>query len=54
MCIKKVESGKLIKNTEDLKMNSLNIKPIEDGDRYKYLGIDENIGYVGTVNKERE
>ena len=47
------ENGKLIKNTENLKMNNLNIKPIKDGDTYKYLGIDENISYVGTVNKER-
>ena len=34
-------------------MNNLNIKPIKDGDTYKYLGIDENISFVGTVNKER-
>ena len=34
-------------------MNNLNIKPIKDGDTYKYLGIDENISYAGTVNIER-
>ena len=34
-------------------MNNLNIKPIKDGDTYKYLGIDKNINYVGTLNKER-
>ena len=48
-----VENGKLIKNTEHLEMNNLFIKPIKDGDTYKYLGIDENISYVGTLNKER-
>ena len=48
-----VENGKLVKNTEDLKINNLNIKPIKDSDTYKYLDIDENISYVGTVNKER-
>ena len=48
-----VENGKLIKNTEDLKINNFNIKPIKDSDTYKYLGIDENISYVGTVNKKR-
>ena len=48
-----VENGKLIKNTEDLKINNLNIKPIKDSGTYKYLGIDENISYVGTVIKER-
>ena len=46
-----VENGKLIKNIEHLEMN--NLKPIKDGDTYKYLSIDENINYVGTVNKER-
>ena len=48
-----VENGKLIKNTEDLKINNLNINPIKDKGTYKYLGIDENISYVGTVKKER-
>ena len=45
-----VENGKLIKNSENLKMNNLNIKPIKDGDTCKYLCIDKNISYVG--NKE--
>ena len=35
-------------------MNNRTIKPIKDADTYKYLGIDENIGYIGIVNKERE
>ena len=48
-----VENGKLIKNTEDLKMSNLNIKPIKDCDPYKYLGTDKNISYLGTLNKER-
>ena len=34
-------------------MNGLTIKPIEEGDNYKYLGIDENISYNGPINKER-
>ena len=34
-------------------MNNLNIKPIKDGDAYKYLGIDVNISRVRTVNKEK-
>ena len=48
-----VEYGKLNKNTEDLKMNNRHIRPIKDGDTYKYLGIDANTSYVGAVNKER-
>ena len=34
-------------------LSTFNIKPIKDSDTYKYLGIDENISYVGTINKER-
>ena len=34
-------------------MNNLNIKPIKDGNTYKYLGIDKNRNCIGTVNKER-
>ena len=32
-------------------MNRFTIKPLKDGDLYKYLGQDENIGYVGPLNK---
>ena len=48
-----LENRKLIKNTKHLEMNNLFIKPIKDGDTYKYLGINENKSYAGTVNKER-
>ena len=41
-----VENGKLIKNMEHLEINNLFIKPIKDGNTYKYLSIDENISYV--------
>ena len=34
-------------------MNNLTIKPVKEGDTYKYLGIDENISYHGPINKER-
>ena len=34
-------------------MNNRSIKPIKDGDTYKYLGIDANTSYVGAVNKDR-
>ena len=48
-----IEKGKLINNTKELQINDLKIKPILEGDSYKYLGIDENISYVGLVNKTR-
>ena len=34
-------------------MNGLTIKPIEEGESYRYLGQDENISYGGQMNKER-
>ena len=48
-----IEKGKLINNTKELQINDLKLKPIPEGDSYKYLGIDENISYVGLVNKTR-
>ena len=48
-----IEKGKLLNNTKELQINDLKIKPIPEGDSYKYLGIDENISYVGLVNKTR-
>ena len=34
-------------------MNGINIKELEEGESYKYLGQDESIGYEGKLNKER-
>ena len=34
-------------------INRVTIKPLKDGDSYKYLGQDENIGYMGSLNKAR-
>ena len=48
-----IEKGKLINNTKELQISDLKIKPIPEGDSYKYFGIDENISYVGLVNKTR-
>ena len=48
-----IVKGKLINNTKELQISDLKIKPISEGDSYKYLGIDENISYVGLVNKTR-
>ena len=48
-----IEKGKLISNTKELPINDLKTKPVPEGDSYKYLGIDENVSYVGLVNKTR-
>ena len=51
--IMRVEKSKIINSDTPLKINNLKIKPIIEGETYKYLGQDENIAYSGPVNKER-
>ena len=34
-------------------INQLKLNQLEEGDTYKYLGMDENISYNGKLNKER-
>ena len=48
-----IEKGKVTQNLKPMFISSLTIKPIEEGDSYKYLGIDENISYKSPINKER-
>ena len=48
-----IQNGKLLKCTNNLEINQLSVKPMNEGDTYKYLGIDENISYVGAINKHR-
>ena len=48
-----IQNGKLLKCTNNLEINQLSVKPMKEGDTYKYLGIDENISYVGHINKHR-
>ena len=33
-------------------MNDVIIKPMKTGGSYKYQGHDENISYVGLINKD--
>ena len=48
-----IEKEKLINNTEELQINDLKIKPIQEGNSHKYLDIDEDISSAGIVNKTR-
>ena len=48
-----IQNGKLLQCTKNLEINQLSIKPMKEGDTYKYLGIDENISYIGPINKHR-
>ena len=48
-----VEKRKVASVAETVVINNIAINPMKKGDSYKYLGLDENLGYVGPVNKER-
>ena len=49
----KIEKGFIKQSTQNLEINNVCIKPIKEGELYKYLGQDEKLGYVGSLNKER-
>ena len=36
-----------------LGVDHLTVEEIKEGDNYKYLGIDESVGFDGSLNKER-
>ena len=48
-----VGRGKITATTEPITINIVTISPAKEGDSYKYLEQDENLGYVGPVNKKR-
>ena len=48
-----IDKGKMVESHEVIIINGVAIKSMKDGDSYKYLGQDENIGYVGPLNKGR-
>ena len=48
-----IEKGKRKSQGKAITMNGINIKELEEGASYKYLGQDESIGYEGKLNKER-
>ena len=50
ICIKR---GKRSGIGTSLKVMYLTVLEIKEGDHYKYLGIDESVGYYGPLNKER-
>ena len=49
----KIVKGMIVSSGEPLVMNNLTIKPVKEGNTYKYSGIDENISYHGPINNER-
>ena len=48
-----IERGKQKLQNQPLEVNSLIIQEIDEGDQYKYLGMDESVGIIGPLNKQR-
>ena len=48
-----IEKGLVKQSAQNLEINNVCIKLIKEGESYKYLGQDENLEYVGSLNKER-
>ena len=48
-----IDRGELKQQGERIVINGVTIKELNDGELYKYLGVDENIQYDGDVSKER-
>ena len=48
-CIKR---GKRSEIGTSLKVMHLTVLEIKESDHYKYLGMDESVGYDGPLNKE--
>ena len=46
-----IDKGKIVESHEVIVMNGVMIKLLKDGDSYKYLVHDENIGCVRPLNK---
>ena len=45
-----IERGKRKSLGEMININGVEIKELEEGDTYKYLGQDESVGYDGPAN----
>ena len=45
------DKGKIVETHEAIVMNGVAIKPFIEEDSHKYHGQDENIGYVGPLDK---
>ena len=48
-----IDKGKIVESHKVIVINEVAFKPLKDRDSYKYLTQDENIGYVGPLNKSR-
>ena len=46
-----IERGKQVSLGQKFIINNIELNQLENGDCYKYLGQDEDIGFNGTLNK---
>ena len=53
MCLSPNWKGKNKVNSENIKINNLNIQEVKEAESYKHLGINENISSDGKTKKER-
>ena len=48
-----IEKGQRKYLNQNISINNLELQELKDDEPYKYLGRDEDIAYVGELNKER-
>ena len=48
-----IERGKIVQNEESIFSKQLTIKPVGEGDCFRYLGVVKNIEFVGPINNDR-
>ena len=48
-----IERRLMVGKGKPIRLGGLTIKEIENGDSYRYLGIDESVGALGPLNKEK-
>ena len=48
-----IKRGKLVSNSQAIEIAGVKISPVQLGDTYRYLGLDECVTFNGPLNKER-
>ena len=48
-----IERGEIVQNEEPIINNQLTINPVKIGDCYRQLGVNENVEFIGPINKDR-
>ena len=48
-----IERGEIVQNEEPIFNNQLTINPVKIGDCYRQLGVNENVEFIGPINKDK-